>query len=162
MPPAEIEGVGGRTVTNHLADLQTSAAYLALKGSAAVRLTAVQGRDELVTKAKTDFGAFLAVKHLLPVAIEGAVGTLSAVHSDLYAEWQADAALTPEQRQQGLADHSDDRLEGGEGTDQLIGGGGNDTLYGGADDLFGGEGDDLRMGRLITSAANDKDWRVVA
>lgn len=74
----------------NLYTLQDSTAYKALKGSAAARLTATLSRDELVTKAKTDFGSFLAVKYLLPVAIEGAASALSAVHSDLYAQWQAD------------------------------------------------------------------------
>ena len=95
---------------NHLAVLQTNPAYRALQGGAAVRLTAVQGRDELVTKAKSDFGHFLAVKYLLPVAIEGAVGTLSGVHGDLHTQWQADRALTPEQRKQGQATYSDEYL----------------------------------------------------
>ena len=72
--------------------LQSSAEYRALQGSAAIRLTAVQSRGELVTKAKSDFGAFLAVKYLLPVAIEGAAGILSGVHGNLYTQWQADQA----------------------------------------------------------------------
>ena len=55
-----------------------------------MRLTATQSRDELVTKAKSDFGDFLAVKYLLPVAIEGAVSQLSTVHADLYNQWQVD------------------------------------------------------------------------
>jgi Ca2+-binding RTX toxin-like protein len=90
--------------------LQSSQAYANLRGSAALRLTATQGRDQLVTNSKSDFGHFLAVKYLLPVAIEGAVGTLSGVHADLYTQWQADKLLTPEQRKQGQANFTDEYL----------------------------------------------------
>ncbi|MCK6385955.1 MAG: hypothetical protein L6Q52_16690, partial [Rhodocyclaceae bacterium] len=90
--------------------LQDSAAYKALKGGAAVRLTATQDAATLAGNARNDFGHFLAVRYLLPVAIEGAGATLGAAHADIYARWQADRALTPEQRQQGLADHSDEYL----------------------------------------------------
>jgi Ca2+-binding RTX toxin-like protein len=57
---------------------------------AAQRLTATQDRDTLVTNAKTDFGHFLAVKYLLPVAIEGSSAVLSTIHTDLYAQWESD------------------------------------------------------------------------
>jgi Ca2+-binding RTX toxin-like protein len=90
--------------------LQDSAAYLALRGSAALRLTATQDAGTLATNARTDFGTFLAVKHLLPVAFVGSPGVLIGVHSDLYAQWQADRALTPEQRNQGQAHFSDEYL----------------------------------------------------
>ena len=87
--------------------LQDSAAYQALKSSAALRLTATQDSDTLVTNAKNDFGHFLAVKYLLPVAIEGSASTIIEAHADLYARWQADRDLTPEQRKQGQANFSD-------------------------------------------------------
>jgi Ca2+-binding RTX toxin-like protein len=83
---------------NNLAALQAGAAYTTLAGSATLRATATLGRDELVTKARSDFGAFLAVRYLLPVAIEGATATLSGVHGDLHTRWQADAALTAADR----------------------------------------------------------------
>jgi Ca2+-binding RTX toxin-like protein len=90
--------------------LQGSAAYLALRGSAAVRLTATQDAATLAANARTDFGSFLAIKHLLPIRIEGAVGTLSGVHADLYTQWQADRTLTPQQRASGQANFSDEYL----------------------------------------------------
>ena len=90
--------------------LQATPEYLALAGSAVLRLTATQGRDELATKAKSDFGHFLAVKYLLPVALEGSWGVLGTIHTDLYAQWQADQALTSEQRKQGQANFTDEYL----------------------------------------------------
>lgn len=90
--------------------LQDSTAYQALRGSAALRVLAYDNRDTLVSRARSDFGAFLAVRYLLPVAIEGAASQLSAVHADLYAQWQADASLTTEQRRQGQANFSDEYL----------------------------------------------------
>ncbi|MEW6292453.1 MAG: calcium-binding protein [Pseudomonadota bacterium] len=90
--------------------LQDSGAYQGLEGSAAMRLTVLQSRDTLMSNARTDFGYFLAVKHLLPVALEGTAGVLAGVHGDLYGEWQADRALTPEQRKNGEANYSDDYL----------------------------------------------------
>ncbi|MEW6292449.1 MAG: hypothetical protein AB1544_03980 [Pseudomonadota bacterium] len=75
-----------------------------------MRLTVLQSRDTLMSNARTDFGYFLAVKHLLPVALEGTAGVLAGVHGDLYGEWQADRALTPEQRKNGEANYSDDYL----------------------------------------------------
>ena len=76
----------------NLKALQDSAEYKVLKGGAAVRLTATQDRDTLIANAKRDFGHFLAVKHLLPVAIEGSWAVLSTIHTDLYAQWQSDKA----------------------------------------------------------------------
>jgi len=74
----------------NLKALQDSAEYKVLKGDTAVRLTAVQERDTLVANAKRDFGAFLAVKYLLPVALEGAWGVLGTIHVALYNQWQSD------------------------------------------------------------------------
>ena len=90
--------------------LQDSAAYKALKGNAAMRVLANADRDTLVAKARSDFGTFLAVRYLLPVALEGSSGVLGTVHTDLYVQWQADQALTPQQRQQGAANFSDEYL----------------------------------------------------
>ena len=74
----------------NLKALQDSAEYKALKGSAAVRLTATQDASTLVSKAKSDFGYFLSVKYLLPVAIEGAASAIIGAHADLHTQWQAD------------------------------------------------------------------------
>ena len=74
----------------NLKALQDSAEYRVLAGGATLRVTATLGRDELVTNAKTDFGHFLAVKYLLPVAIEGSWAVLSTIHTDLYAQWESD------------------------------------------------------------------------
>ena len=94
----------------NLTALQDSAAYRALRGSAALRLTATQSAGTLAASAKSDFGHFLAVKYLLPVAIEGSGSPIVEAHADLYAQWQADRVLTPEQRRQGQANFSDEYL----------------------------------------------------
>lgn len=46
----------------------------------------------------------------MPFALENARRTRHPIHSDLYAEYEADRALTPEQRAAGLAHYSDDYL----------------------------------------------------
>lgn len=94
----------------NLSTLQDSAEYKVLKGGAIIKLTATQDASTLATNAKSDFGAFLAVKYLLPVAIEGSWGVLGTIHTDLYTQWQADKALTLEQRKQGQANFSDEYL----------------------------------------------------
>jgi len=73
-----------------LADLQASTAYMTLAGSAALRLTAAETADSLAQKAKSDFGWFLAVKELLPIAIEGGGSPLIGANPDLYSKWSAD------------------------------------------------------------------------
>lgn len=73
-----------------LADLQASTAYLTLVGSAALRLTAAETADNLAQKAKSDFGWFLAVHALLPIAIEGGGSPLISANPDLYGKWAAD------------------------------------------------------------------------
>ena len=70
--------------------LQSNATYLALAGSAALRVLAETDAATLETNSKTDFGYFLAVQKLLSIAIEGAGSPLVAAHSDLYARWSFD------------------------------------------------------------------------
>ncbi len=73
-----------------LADLQASTGYRTLVGSAALRLTAAETADSLAQKAKNDFGWFLAVHALLPIAIEGGGSPLIGANPDLYGKWSAD------------------------------------------------------------------------
>jgi Ca2+-binding RTX toxin-like protein len=72
--------------------LQSNVTYLALAGSAALRVLAETDPATLEEKSKSDFGYFLAVQELLPIAVEGAGGPLIAAHPDLYARWSADRA----------------------------------------------------------------------
>ena len=106
-------GNGGDDVLVLNKDENQSARYDAVSAAAndtGRRVTATQDAATLAGNARNDFGHFLAVRYLLPVAIEGTGATLGTAHADIYARWQADRALTPEQRQQGLADHSDEYL----------------------------------------------------
>ncbi|MHB1429787.1 MAG: alpha/beta hydrolase family protein [Rhodocyclaceae bacterium] len=90
--------------------LQDNGTFQALSGSASIVALMGVNASVVTAQARTDFGYFLAVKHLLPVALEGTAGVLAGVHGDLYGEWQADLALTPEQRKNGEANYSDDYL----------------------------------------------------
>lgn len=72
--------------------LQESAAYSSLAGQATLRVLAGTDQDALSRGAKNDFGDFLALEKLLPVAIEGATGVLSQAHPALYATWSEDQA----------------------------------------------------------------------
>ncbi|MDP1634216.1 MAG: hypothetical protein Q8L69_05995, partial [Gallionellaceae bacterium] len=89
--PTKYEGTGARdSLYLNLKDLQDSAAYKTLAGSAALRLSAQEGADSLAQKAKNDFGWFLAVQELLPIAIEGGGSALIGANPDLYGRWSAD------------------------------------------------------------------------
>ncbi len=72
--------------------LRDSAAYRALAGSAPLRLLTGREAGALAALARDDFGYFLAVRELLPVAIEGAPAALIEAHPSLYAEFAADRA----------------------------------------------------------------------
>jgi Ca2+-binding RTX toxin-like protein len=72
--------------------VRSNAVYLALEGSAALRVLAETDAATLEANAKSDFGYFLALKGLLPIAFEGSGSPLIAAHADLYARWSADRA----------------------------------------------------------------------
>ncbi|MEO8409808.1 MAG: hypothetical protein ABI478_04505 [Propionivibrio sp.] len=70
----------------NLTNLQASAEYQALASSSnSIKLLNAIDRDTLVSKAKNDFGDFLAVHYLLPFALEGHWAVLGTIHTDLYA-----------------------------------------------------------------------------
>ncbi|MDP2810165.1 MAG: putative Ig domain-containing protein [Rhodocyclaceae bacterium] len=73
----------------NLRALQDSAGYKALANTAAITLLSGLG-SAAGDRAKTDFGALVAVNYLLPFALEGGVSALIGVHADLYQRWQAD------------------------------------------------------------------------
>jgi Ca2+-binding RTX toxin-like protein len=72
--------------------LQSAPAYRALEGSAALRVLAEVNAETLQARSKTDFGYFVAVRELLPFALEGAGSALIDAHPELYARWSADRA----------------------------------------------------------------------
>jgi VCBS repeat-containing protein len=76
----------------NLYGLTDSVAYRALAGTVALRLTMAQDAGVLRAQGQQDFGYFLALRHLLPFAIEGSPSPLIEAHADLYARWQADRA----------------------------------------------------------------------
>ncbi|TNC96541.1 MAG: outer membrane adhesin-like protein, partial [Rhodocyclaceae bacterium] len=89
--PTKYEGTDARdSLYRNIKALQDSAAYSALSGSAALRLSAQENADSLAQKAKNDFGWFLAVQELLPIAIEGGGSALIGANPDLYGRWSAD------------------------------------------------------------------------
>lgn len=91
----------------NLYDLQASAEYKALAGSAHLRVLANTDRDTLASNARADFGAFLAVHFLLPLSLDGAWGVLGTIHTDLYAKYQLDNTLSATKRAAGQANFSD-------------------------------------------------------
>ena len=103
------------TYYTNLYALQNSAAYQALKGSAAIETLSGRSVGELATQAGNDFGTFLSLNYLLPFALTGASGNVIPLHQTLHAAWQADRALTPEQKAAGQAHYSnawyDDRAK---------------------------------------------------
>jgi len=89
--PTKYAGADAReSLYSNLANLQGSTAYQTLAGSAALRLTAAETADSVAQEAKDDFGWFLAVRDLLPIAIEGGGGSLIGANQDLYSQWSAD------------------------------------------------------------------------
>jgi Ca2+-binding RTX toxin-like protein len=70
--------------------LEESAGYQALRDNAVVQVLVNQSAGNLASTAKSDFGHFLAVHYLLPLAIEGASSVLSTAHVDLFSQWQTD------------------------------------------------------------------------
>ena len=101
---------GGKTPTDNrdqfytnLFTLQNSAAYTSLAGH--VTLTSSAGLS--ATQARSDFGAFLALNNLSPFVLQGASATLGSANSSLYSQWQADQALSADDRANGKANFSD-------------------------------------------------------
>jgi hypothetical protein len=76
----------------NLYGLLDSAAYRALAGTAPLRVLAQADAPAPAAEAASDFGKFLALRHLLPFALEGAGSALIEAHADLYARWSADRA----------------------------------------------------------------------
>jgi Ca2+-binding RTX toxin-like protein len=70
--------------------LQGSTVFQTLVGSITLRLAAAESADSLAQNAKYDFGWFLAVHALLPIAVEGGGSTLIDANPELYARWSAD------------------------------------------------------------------------
>jgi Ca2+-binding RTX toxin-like protein len=90
--------------------LQSSPEYRALAGNATLRVLAASNASSLSSLAKSDFGDFVSLNYLLPIAIEGSFGVLGTVHTELYAQWQADQALTAKQRANGEGNFTDQYL----------------------------------------------------
>ncbi|MFN4341574.1 MAG: calcium-binding protein [Azonexus sp.] len=95
---------------SNLYTLQSSPEYRALAGSATLRVLSASAASSLSSLAKSDFGALVSLNYLLPISIEGSSGVLGTVHTELYAQWQSDQALTAEQRAKGQANYTDQYL----------------------------------------------------
>ena len=91
----------------NISDLSGNAAFKALSGKVSIQTSA--NLDP--AQARTDFGVLLALNCLTPFVLQtgdaAAIARLRNVHSDLAQDWDADAALTPEQRRDGQARISD-------------------------------------------------------
>jgi Ca2+-binding RTX toxin-like protein len=84
----------------NLGALQEATLYRELQGTVTVRTAVDQNEGPVSNAAKSDFGDFLALNHLLPFAIEGTSNLLSTAHANLYSQWQSDLAI----RQSGSSD----------------------------------------------------------
>lgn len=86
--------------------LADSDGFKALIGKATITLA----DGALSSKAKTDFAAFLSLNALSPFVISTtdttAIAKLKQANETLAQQWEADAQLTPAQRNQGLANFS--------------------------------------------------------
>ncbi len=96
---------------SNLYTLQKTAEYQVLTNNTSLRLLTEVDRDTLVSKAKTDFGDFLAVRYLLPFALENSWAVLGTIHTALRDEYEADKALTPAERDAGKANYTDQWLK---------------------------------------------------
>jgi len=74
----------------NLYSLQESAAYTTPGSTVTVHALSDHDAEAFADKAKHDFGYFLAVHRLLPVAIEGASATLATAHEQLFSLWLSD------------------------------------------------------------------------
>ena len=95
--------------------------YLNLKALQANAIfTALQSKVQLIgaptngTLAKSDFGALLSLAYLTPFALKAsdatAIATLKSIQTTLANQWDADQALTAEERAQYHANFSDEYL----------------------------------------------------
>uniref|UniRef100_UPI0005879E3D calcium-binding protein n=1 Tax=Cellvibrio mixtus TaxID=39650 RepID=UPI0005879E3D len=64
-------------------------------------------KDASPFEAKNNFSHFLSLYHLAPFVLEGGESALQKANLDIYALWNADAALTPAERSQGKENFSD-------------------------------------------------------
>ena len=102
-----------------------------------------------VTEARADFGAFLSLIYLTPFTLKA--GTLEAqnllknTHASLGYQWDADNALTAEQRANGEASYSDFYL-----TDRA-------AMLSWQNKLNAEDFSDAGLG-YVTTAANDDYW----
>ena len=94
----------------NISELGDNAAFQALSGKVSIQSTA----NLNATQARTHFGAFLALQFLTPFVLQtsdaSAIALLKSAHEELSQDWDADAALTPEQRRQGQANFTDEYL----------------------------------------------------
>ena len=77
--------------------LQSSASYKALSGHAVLRVMMNSEASSLANFAKTDFGDFIALRYLLPVAIQSAETTLGPVHGETYLRWRQDQSIVDQE-----------------------------------------------------------------
>jgi Ca2+-binding RTX toxin-like protein len=77
---------------SNLYALEQSAAYTARIGSGTLTTIAQLDSAALAGSAATDFGRFIALRYLLPIALEGGDSPPPEAHAELYARWQADVA----------------------------------------------------------------------
>jgi hypothetical protein len=96
------------TLYQSIYGVQDNGTFQALSGSASIVPLSGQDAGSLAAQAKSDFGTFLALDYLLPFAIQDSGGVLTGTHADLYAAWQADQALSTEQKAAGAANYSED------------------------------------------------------
>ncbi len=91
----------------NLSALTESPVFKSLEGKVTISVG-----NASATSAKTDFGHFLALQFLTPFVLQGSgADALKEVHRDLARKWDADLALSPEQRLQGLENYSDAYLQ---------------------------------------------------
>ena len=97
--PGGVLGYNGRDSFYNLINAIVQRGYTTLENQ--TWLTAAPSNAE---GARASFGALLSLLYLRPFALTGNIdAALGAVQRDLYAHWQADNALTAEQRVEGQA-----------------------------------------------------------
>jgi Ca2+-binding RTX toxin-like protein len=111
-PAKNPEGYTGRdALYKSLTAIVGSAVYKALADAAKNGLVSLVPPTTEGSKARTDYGQFLALYHLAPFALqtdnEGALAALKAVDKTLSDQWDEDIELDPDQRDTGKAAFSD-------------------------------------------------------
>jgi Ca2+-binding RTX toxin-like protein len=137
------------TVTNMVAEIQTTAAFNALSTAAQTEIT-----DNNATAA----GFFSSILDADGTRIPGGFSIANGVTIENATSGSGDDLLVGNSANNILRGNAgSDALLGGLGSDRLIGGAGNDSLYGGdgADTLNGGDGDDFIFGGSTTADLRD-------